>query len=476
MGVCVGCLWMAMALQVRAQDGGVPDSGAPPLTGSPIYNAPPPSTHGPNHPEDGFTFSSYGRVMIASNLQGRMGRNGDLTTYSSRLDESTYTELALTYRKHVRDLDTRVVSRLAIAGPLFHDSGDFDAHIAVRDLYVEVDHAMVEGLALWAGSRMVRGDDVYLIDTWPLDNLNMVGGGARYAYRDLGELLVHVGLTAPDQPYYQQTIETPARFGVLPTSVITLDRPRLILAEKLVVWPFGRARDLGLKLVLYAEEHSLPAGERRRDDGSFEPLSHEDGWLLGGQLGGWFAPMHAFVNLFARYARGIASYNPLDAPFRNGGGITPTAAASEFFAALSANWEYEWFGVMAGGFYRLFRDPLTDRLGGGEIAEGTVIVRPMAWLFENIGLAVEGSWQSVTTSILTDDGQRVHGSAWKFGVIPFFSPFGRGTYTRPHLRIIYSVTLRDQASTLLYPMGDFGANHTTEHFLGIGAEWWFDAH
>jgi hypothetical protein len=27
---------------------------------------------------------------------------------------------------------------------------------------------------------MYRGDDVYLLNWWPLDNLNMVGGGARY--------------------------------------------------------------------------------------------------------------------------------------------------------------------------------------------------------------------------------------------------------------------------------------------------------
>src|SRR5262249_32327400 len=188
-----------------------------------------------------------------------------------------YTELALSYRKHVGLVDSRVVARLALIGPLFHEDGVFDEHIAVRDLFAEADHAMLKGLAFWAGSRMVRGDDVYLVDTWPLDNLNMVGGGARYTYEDLGELAVHVGLSAPDDPFYRQSTETPARFGVTPTSVITLNRPRLIVAEKLTVWPFGRFRELGLKAVLYAEEHSLPGGERRLDDGTYEALPHEDG-------------------------------------------------------------------------------------------------------------------------------------------------------------------------------------------------------
>ena len=29
---------------------------------------------------------------------------------------------------------------------------------------------------------MYRGDDVYLFDFWPLDNLNTVGGGAMYSF------------------------------------------------------------------------------------------------------------------------------------------------------------------------------------------------------------------------------------------------------------------------------------------------------
>ena len=67
------------------------------------------------------------------------------------------------------------------------------------------------------------------------------------------------------------------------------------------------------------------------------------------------------------------------------------------------------------------------------------------------------------------------GTAWKLGVMPFISPFGRGTYTRPQIRLIYSLTARDARSRSLYPVGDPGATEQTEHFLGIGVEWWFNS-
>ena len=39
----------------------------------------------------------------------------------------------------------------------------------------DVVHYTADGrclMGIWAGSRMYRGDDIYLLDFWPLDNLN----------------------------------------------------------------------------------------------------------------------------------------------------------------------------------------------------------------------------------------------------------------------------------------------------------------
>ena len=65
----------------------------------------------------------------------------------------------------------------AYSGDLFHFTGNFSQNFAIRNAYAEVENLGISGLSLWAGSRMYRGDDIYLLNFWPLDNLNTIGGG-----------------------------------------------------------------------------------------------------------------------------------------------------------------------------------------------------------------------------------------------------------------------------------------------------------
>jgi len=64
---------------------------------------------------------------------------------------------------------------------------------------------------------------------------------------------------------------------------------------------------------------------------------------------------------------------------------------------------------------------------------------------------------------------------WRGGIIPYFSPSGRGSYKRPQLRAIYAITDRNQGARDLYPAQDVFAQRSIEHFLGIQAEWWFNS-
>ena len=64
---------------------------------------------------------------------------------------------------------------------------------------------------------------------------------------------------------------------------------------------------------------------------------------------------------------------------------------------------------------------------------------------------------------------------YRFGVIPFLTPAGRGDYARPQFRLIYVVTARSQAAKLLYPQDDVFSIRDIEHFLGFGVEWWFNS-
>jgi len=128
-------------------------------------------------------------------------------------------------------------------------------------------------------------------------------------------------------------------------------------------------------------------------------------------------------------------------------------------------------------YVRYFHDADPSVFGRNQSWEGTVVLRPTVWFGLHSGLAVEGSFQSVVYDMLdpvTGLGPRT-ASLWRFAVIPFVSPMGRGTYTRPHLRAIYALTLRDDGARRLYAPADPFASNAVEHFVGLGCEWWFNS-
>ncbi len=429
-----------------------------------------------NQHRGGFYFGSYGRVIAASDLQGRAGRQSNATTWGPRVDQAdTYAEIELRREDHFDGIDTQIVATIAYGGPLFHYTGDFSSRLAVRNLFVETRNLGVHGLALWAGSRMWRGDDIYLMNFWPLDNLNIVGGGFRYALDDIAELSVAVGLSEPNTPFQHQEILVPARTGFNPDTVVFLDRPRLVVAEKLTWWPLGRYGGEGMKAILYAEQHYLPSGQRQNPAHFIEPLPQDSGWVLGAQVGGYMTSMRAFVNLVFRYARGLGAYDPLGVPFTQGT-VIQTGRAEEVRVALSANWEHDWFGLQVGGYWRYFRDADPNIFERGALTEGSIDARPMVWFGQYIGLAADVSYQGMMSTALDQTtGVPQGGNIVKLGLLPFVSPFGRGTYTRPHIRIIYTLTIRDAGARALYPALDPRSSQTYEHFLGVGVEWWFSS-
>ena len=50
----------------------------------------------------------------------------------------------------------------------------------------------------------------------------------------------------------------------------------------------------------------------------------------------------------------------------------------------------------------------------------------------------------------------------------------RGVYARPQLRLIYNVSFLNEGAVELYPEGD-PRRADVQHFLGVGAEWWFNS-
>ena len=189
----------------------------------------------------------------------------------------------------------------------FHFTGKFDSTIAIRNMYAEAENVWGPYLSVWVGSRMYRGDDIYLLDFWPLDNLNTVGAGTGYTFNDRTSVSVHMGLNAPDSALFQQSVLRPPaqnQFGA--TDVTLLDRQHFIGSMKAShIVPLGATS--GLKGVAYAEVHELPEGQRETRVDQFETLPSDGGYVIGAQIGAFTGERDTHLNLVFRYARGLAA-------------------------------------------------------------------------------------------------------------------------------------------------------------------------
>jgi hypothetical protein len=422
----------------------------------------------------GFHFGSYGRVNVASDGRGREGRDADIVAHGSRVDDPTYAELEFRQENAWgSDIKTRIVATLAIFPPLFHYSGQLPGNWAVRQLYAQGSY---RDWLFWAGSRMYRGDDIYLLNWWPLDNQNTVGGGVGAKLGAGTTIALHAGMQRLENTYQHQLIPSVAPYGFGAQDVSYLDRPRTIESLKLVHQFQGEpASASGLKAVLYGEAHELPAGIRRDPTLSYDiPLPSDAGFLVGGQLTFYTGERDTFASLFVRYASGLAAYDPLEAPasFAND---RSTTGAHEMLVALSSNYEWGAFGILAAAYLRFFRDPGASATSLKKYDEGIVIARPQLYLGEHFGVGLEGSFQSRRYAVLdpATDGP-LTASMLRGAVLPYFSPSGRGSFKRPQIGLVYAFTARNAGARSLFPPEDVFSIRRYEHYAGITTEWWFD--
>lgn len=447
-----------------------------------------PDTTLPKHANtdpEGFRFGSYGRVVFGTNGHGEPVYPVNITAHGPRLEESTYVELDMMYRfMPAPNIASRVVSTLALNDTLFHYDGNWESGIAVRNLFLEMRPLSFNGFSFWAGSRMYRGDDIYLLDYWPLDNLNTVGAGFWMDRKPLRGG-IHMGFNRIRGPYQYQE-ETVNTTDVGQTTVVTLNRQRFIASGKLEYWKMLGA-DLGFKIKGYGEFHQLPSGTYNAlgDPAERIELPAENGMVLGAQAGLWgFAP-HSFVNVFARYAMGIAAYGEFSQPL--GLGSLPDLApdysardARDFVLAMVGNYVLPGrLGVQLGAYWRSFLD--ADGLDF-DWDDGTELVfsaRPMLFIPEIFGRQValggEVSYQrSDRAGLHPETNAPAHPSVWKFSFLPTWIT-GEDTYSRPVIRLFYTVALPNEDARLWYHRLDDRRTRSVEHFVGISAEWWFNS-
>ena len=436
----------------------------------------------------GFDFGSYGRVNIGSDLRGHSGHAVNVVSFGSRLEKPAYLELNFYYGGTVGNEDQRwrVVFVPAYSGDLFHSTGNFSQNFAIRNAYAEVENLGLHGLSLWAGSRMYRGDDVYLFDFWPLDNLNTVGGGARYEWNQKRtSLALHVGMNRLDDLYQFQQVRSPSRR--LPpggtvltpqpatTTVTTLDRQRLVTSVKATHFLRALTNVPNAKVSLYGEFHYLPKGERQPPMMGLtpEPLNDDYGYVIGGQLGGWLRSF-VFTNLFVRHAGGLAAYGDLGKPsgFDENQRVV---GARETTVALSGNYEGQTLGMMFGGYVRGWKDGSpADNTG---YCEAAVALRPTVYFNKYLHTAVELSYQ-VRRPLTVDQDRAAYilPQVVRASIMPIVAPLGRGTYSRPFLFALYTLSyLNGDAQYYLFEPQDVRAGKPVVHYLGLGVEWWFNS-
>lgn len=420
-------------------------------------------------PEDvGFGFGSYGRVGVGTDLRGSTPEPVNVVAHGSRVVERPYMELDMYYRMPVKnDVRVTTVATVAFADELFHSSGEFDATIALRNLYAEA--VTGSGWSVWIGSRMYRGDDIYLLDYWPLDDVNTVGGGVGLTRGKL-ELGFHAGANRLDSGFQYQEFDVPdPEFGA--ETITQLDRQRFIATGKLAYRVLPRA-----KVKVYGEFAALPAGELRKFDDETEALPEDFGWSLGAQLGTWgFGDRGTHANVFARFSQGLTAYDELATPF----GFDPTRktfpGAAEVVLGTSVNYERGPAGVMAGGYLRRFvdadgNDDRDDRW------EWIADVRPSYAVNGSMLAAVDVSYQrayprGISPTMLLATEPAV------FQIAPMFvyAPFGAGSYERPQFRVLYRAAHLNDGARDLYPMEDARRSIPWVHFLGMQVEWWFNS-
>jgi hypothetical protein len=456
----------------------------PPAKPSDATRAPPPPAH-----EGQFEFGSYGRVQIASDLRGGTGQEANIVAHGTRIDEDSYAELELRREDSFSaGIKNKVVTTLALFPPFFHFTGDAIQNIGLRNLY---DQATYGALTMWVGSRMYRGDDIYLLDWWPLDNQNTIGGGigGDLPATAFGEtkIAAHVGMERLDNPTQFEQVPVIAPFGAGTVNTTILDRPRLIETLKIthlvrnsrVAHPLGSDK-AGFKFILYGEAQEMSAGvftDTTVGTANNTQVAYpsDSGFLVGGEVAYWTGERDTFIQLFFRYAHGLAAYDPLSEPTTFDANRT-TSGANEALIALGGNYEKGAFGLLYGGYLRFFTDGDPQPTSIQKYDEGTLVLRPQVFFGEHWGLALEGSFQERAYAELdpTTNSQLV-ASEWRGGVIPYFSPSGRGSYKRPQLRVLYAITARNEGARALYPAQDVFAQRSIEHYLGLGVEWWFNS-
>ena len=462
----------AQPVPVRRNTAQPPPTPEPIMTGRPATRLP----AAPTAPDDRFYFGSYGRIGFSTDTDGGQGKGRQIVAFGPRLIEDNYLELDFGYwafREGRRK--ARVHTTIAFFDELFHYTGQAKAAIALRQMFVEYTEPedLIDATGfVWLGSRWVRGNDIYLMNFWPMDDLNVVGMGAGLKWDHL-ELSGLVGVNRLEDGRSVNRVPVPAASAFGAEEVI-LNGQKVIAALSATLLGANR------KLKLYGEYHHLGATERALD-GSFtesEPLPDDLGFLVGMQAGFWGFGRNGHLNVWLRYAQGLAVYDELGTPF----GLNRdrrSVDAQEYRLAVAGAMEWPLrggttLGVQFGGYARMFLDADGQEEDFDDRLEVAAVVRPELML-DLWSFAGEASVQiSRPNGLNPQTNRQAIARVMQFALLPGWTwSKSHGVFNRPQLRGIFAATLLNDAALDLYPTQDPRSDMKTAFYIGARAEWWF---
>ncbi len=428
--------------------------------------------------KDRFRFGSYGRVQPSMNPDGmKSGRQPRIVYPAPRVDEASYVELTLAYTPYKTDDGTIVdiVTTLAIDGDkLFHYTGQWDNGFAIRNLYAEARNLWFDGFVVWAGSRMYRGDDIYLLDTWPLDNLNTYGGGIGWHGSSRTNIDLHFGTNRLTDDYQYQVVDVVSERFVGKQDVVFLDRQRFIASLKgEQLW--GGGESPLFKAKLYAEVHAIGEGEYlEKQPEKITKLPEDKGWLVGAQFGMSNFLNDSYFNLFIKYAAGLAAYGESAIPY----GIDTSRRvedAKNFTAGLSAGINIlDYADILFGGYVRYFTDADGIEEDFDDGVDGVWDIRITGHIGKYFRPGIELSQQLRHANGLNPATQKQElASLFKFSVLPAVR-LGDGILGRPEIRFNYTLSCLNEAAQYTFAEKDLFRTSKYVHFIGLAAEWWFN--
>jgi len=433
------------------------------------------------------TMGSYGRIGIASDLDGGSGGPTQIVSHSTRIEKLPYQEIYLKYdftsENSKKDgIKVKLNYTMAFDQDLFHYTGKFDVNMAIRDFYIDVDNILLKNFNIWVGSRMYRGDDIYLLDFWPLDDLNTIGFGLKYSLKST-EIKLHLGANRLDQgnvkdPYQLLYYTIPLRDKIGSENVIILDRQKYIAS----IGVTQLLKNINLKLKLYGEFHTISSASYEYEFNSYN-LPADKGYLFGLQTTyyGFNNNNNNYIHFFAKYSMGMAAYGSMGIPYdlnKN----NKTTEANELLLGWALNFEKGDIGLIMGSYFRRFRDADNNNYDDDDINEGIFNFRFLYYIGNYFHISTEFSYQMLQVSNLNSTSmKREAPQMFKFLLMPTLSPNGRSNLTQPKIRLVYSLSIyNDSAQKIINtqtpsespnPTVNWG-NYT--HYLGISAEWWFN--